>query len=102
MSRPCTTRFVLVPISEQVPPRIDRNESGIKQPRGGDLPLAAPRNQYRNQQRNFGRVVQYHGRGDQHNGHAKQSFCLGFDVAEEPLAEILHHSGLAQARGYDK
>ncbi len=34
MSRPCTTRFVLVPMSEQVPPKIERNESGIKSREG--------------------------------------------------------------------
>ena len=34
MSKPCTTRLVLVPISEQVPPRIDRNERGISSREG--------------------------------------------------------------------
>ena len=34
IKRPCTTRLVLVPISEQVPPRIDRNDSGIRSREG--------------------------------------------------------------------
>ena len=36
MSKPCTTRLVLVPISEQVPPRIDRNDRGMSR-RDGEI-----------------------------------------------------------------
>ncbi len=36
MTKPWTTRFVLVPIREHVPPRIDRNERGINS-RDGEM-----------------------------------------------------------------